>query len=115
MRCCDLISPPPPSSERAFLLLPWLTPCRCLCSYGAMPYDKLQTAEVQRRVREGLRLDQPDGCSDNLYALMGTCWRVDRKARPTFAAIGRELATYQRSASDTQPRDIGATLRGQKL
>jgi hypothetical protein len=39
-------------------------------SYGLMPYDGVPNAEVQRHVREGLRLAKPVSCPDAVFALM---------------------------------------------
>ena len=50
-----------------------------------MPYGKLKTQEVQRKVREGLRLTKPENCPEEFFATAGSCWKVDRRARPSFA------------------------------
>ena len=39
------------------------------CSYGAMPYPSLKSVEVQRRVREGLRLEQPPNTSNEYHSV----------------------------------------------
>jgi hypothetical protein len=60
-------------------------------AYGELPYGKLKTTEVQRKVRDGLRLSQPEKCPDDFYAVMSSCWRVEPTARPHFQNLHKEL------------------------
>jgi hypothetical protein len=30
-------------------------------------------------------MEKPDGCPDEIYALMKECWEFDRTLRPTFS------------------------------
>lgn len=49
-----------------------------------MPYGKVKTQEVQRRVRDGLRLPCPEGVPKEFYDTAASCWKHDRHARPSF-------------------------------
>eukprot|EP00047_Mylnosiga_fluctuans_P005670 m.241933 g.241933 ORF g.241933 m.241933 type:complete len:774 (-) comp13936_c0_seq1:86-2407(-) len=78
-------------------------------SYGRMPYEQFKTQEIQRRVRDGLRLEQPPGCDDDLYDLMHSCWEVDRQKRPAFRALTITLGNAQ-SAETPSDRDVAAAV-----
>eukprot|EP00730_Choanoeca_flexa_P016279 TRINITY_DN7660_c0_g1_i3.p1 TRINITY_DN7660_c0_g1~~TRINITY_DN7660_c0_g1_i3.p1 ORF type:complete len:781 (+),score=272.61 TRINITY_DN7660_c0_g1_i3:134-2476(+) len=82
-----------------------------ITSYGAMPYQDLKTQEVQRKVREGARLEPVPGTNEDYFAIAKSCWRVDRDARPKFSSISGELSTYLRTFSTGAVRDIGAALK----
>ena len=43
-------------------------------SYGETPFKEFKNADVQRLVREGLRLEQLEGVSDEYYAIAYQCW-----------------------------------------
>jgi len=62
-----------------------------------MPYKDLKTQEVQRKVREGLRLAPPPGVPDEYCAVMATCFREDRNSRPSFNDLKNELGAYLRT------------------
>jgi hypothetical protein len=81
--------------------------------YGEMPYPSVKPQEIQRRVREGLRLSTPYGCPADLYGLLSSCWRASPADRPTFTEIHRELITYLRVCKDPI-RDLGAVLASLK-
>ena len=56
-----------------------------ITSYGTMPYSGLKTQEVQRKVREGLRLQPEPGTNEDYFAIAQSCWRLDRAQRPKFS------------------------------
>ena len=64
-----------------------------------MPYGKLKTQEVQRKVREGLRLTKTDNCPEEYFATASSCWKIDRHARPTFKVRSSSLQIHK-----AQPR-----------
>ncbi|EDQ85658.1 uncharacterized protein MONBRDRAFT_29090 [Monosiga brevicollis MX1] len=82
-----------------------------ISSYGAMPYEDVKTQEVQRRVREGLRLEPVPNTNPDYFALAKSCWRLDRHERPSFANMAQELQTYLRNNNAAAVRDIGAALK----
>lgn len=80
-----------------------------IASYGRMPYDQLKTQEVQRKVREGLRLEKPANCPDELYDLMQQCWRVNRTDRPNFHSLCSSInASFM--LEEPSDRDVAATV-----
>lgn len=48
-------------------------------------------AEVADRVERGFRMEAPDGCPQNIYEIMRTCWEKDENKRPTFKQIHSKL------------------------
>ena len=37
-------------------------------------------------IEQGNRMEKPDGCPDEIYAIMKEAWLFDRTLRPTFNA-----------------------------
>jgi tRNA A-37 threonylcarbamoyl transferase component Bud32 len=61
-------------------------------SNAATPYGDMALTMVAIGVaKEGLRLSQPTGCPDELYALMHRCWQHKPEDRPAFAEIDEQL------------------------
>lgn len=41
--------------------------------------------EVLSQIEQGYQMEKPDGCPDEIYALMKDTWHFDRTLRPTFS------------------------------
>ncbi|EDQ92328.1 uncharacterized protein MONBRDRAFT_13710, partial [Monosiga brevicollis MX1] len=80
-----------------------------IASYGANPYSQIKTQEIQLKVREGLRLSKPPGCSDEFYDVMNTCWEQDPDNRPNFRLLEMRLSGI-REANPTPSRDVGLVV-----
>jgi hypothetical protein len=53
-----------------------------------IPYPGMNwTTEFVDQLGRGLRLAQPKYASNELYALMGECWRLDPELRPSFQTL----------------------------
>ncbi|KJE98364.1 TKL protein kinase [Capsaspora owczarzaki ATCC 30864] len=86
----------------SFGVLAWET-----FSYGASPYGSMAGREILAVVEAGSRLERPENCPLNLFAMVQACWEMNPQARPRFAA----LSSYFTNLSVNQPvRDIGALL-----
>lgn len=48
------------------------------------PYDKVPHYMMSEHLRAGNRLEKPQYCPNEVYALMKECWKLDVKERPTF-------------------------------
>ena len=46
-----------------------------LITYGRIPYPGMTNAEVLQQVERGYRMPSPQGCPENLYAIMMDCWK----------------------------------------
>jgi len=60
-------------------------------SYGRVPYPKTPINEVLSQIEQGYQMEKPDGCPDEIYALMKETWHLDRTLRPTFSAALTKL------------------------
>ncbi len=61
-------------------------------SNAATPYGDMALTMVAIGVaKEGLRLQQPKDCPDELYGLMHQCWQHNPQDRPSFAEIDETL------------------------
>lgn len=61
-------------------------------SYGRVPYPKIPVNEVLTYIEQGYQMEKPDGCPDEIYALMKEAWEFDRTLRPTFSNTVSKLA-----------------------
>lgn len=80
-----------------------------IMAYGSMPYEDVKNAEIQKRVREGLRLPKVPGAADSFYDVASSCWAPRREGRPSFAALTERLSSLKASQAVIcpEPRDIG--------
>lgn len=56
-------------------------------SGGLKPYAGLNTAELIAQLKKGYRLEKPNGCSEEMYQVMRSCWNPNPSARPTFEQL----------------------------
>jgi len=86
-----------------------------ILSYGAHPYKGTKSANILAKIRdEGYRLNQPEGCGDELFDLLICCWDSEPQNRPEFDLIGEEIDELMVEAKDwcPAPRDIGLAAQG---
>ncbi|NXA40795.1 MERTK kinase, partial [Eudromia elegans] len=62
-----------------------------IATRGMTPYPGVQNHEIYEYLFHGQRLKKPEGCSDELYAIMSACWRADPAERPTFSQLQLHL------------------------
>src|SRR4051812_31438113 len=68
-----------------------------ICSLGLVPYSMMSNEEAMHKVfEEGYRLSMPVRCSEELYSIMKSCWKIDPQDRPTFKAIHQNLLDSNR-------------------
>jgi hypothetical protein len=76
-----------------------------MLSGAQLPYADLTPAQVAIQVvTADLRPQQPDGCPDDVYALMQRCWQQDVTDRPTFVEIGKELRALAANLKKTKKK-----------
>eukprot|EP00049_Salpingoeca_infusionum_P000592 m.41116 g.41116 ORF g.41116 m.41116 type:complete len:578 (+) comp10516_c0_seq2:129-1862(+) len=81
--------------------------------YGRLPFKSLKTAQARDMIMQGkARLNSRPitTCPKPMWRLMESCWDYDAAARPTFAAMAREMQAML-DANSTPVRDIGAELK----
>ncbi|PIK54305.1 putative tyrosine-protein kinase [Apostichopus japonicus] len=67
---------------------------------GKTPYENIDGQVVITKLKEGYRLQKPDGCPDDMYTLMLHCWQERPSSRPTFTDIYNTLDTILSESSD---------------
>ncbi|MCJ8737680.1 hypothetical protein PDJAM_G00026850 [Pangasius djambal] len=60
-------------------------------SFGRQPYPKMTLKEVKEKVEEGYRMEPPEDCPSEIYAIMRLCWEKDPKMRPSFHKLKERL------------------------
>lgn len=79
------------------------------------PYEDVHFLTVARMVREGLRLDRPQNCSHDCYAVLSKCWEADIKKRTKMKDMASSISRIATSVINNtegsdRPRDLGAML-----
>ncbi|XP_012158328.1 fibroblast growth factor receptor 3 [Ceratitis capitata] len=59
---------------------------------GASPYPTISNHELIPFLLSGKRLEKPDICTEQVYAMMLQCWDEDAENRPTFAELYKALS-----------------------
>ncbi|XP_064013838.1 tyrosine-protein kinase Fes/Fps isoform X5 [Pogoniulus pusillus] len=65
-------------------------------SLGAVPYTNLSNQQTREAVEQGVRLDPPEQCPEEVYRLMQRCWEYDPRKRPSFSTIHQDLITIRK-------------------
>ncbi|XP_074736769.1 tyrosine-protein kinase Fes/Fps isoform X4 [Strix uralensis] len=60
-------------------------------SLGAVPYTNLSNQQTREAVEQGVRLDPPEQCPEEVYRLMRRCWEYDPRKRPSFSIVHQDL------------------------
>ncbi|XP_013161653.1 PREDICTED: tyrosine-protein kinase Fps85D isoform X1 [Papilio xuthus] len=56
-------------------------------SKGDTPYAGMSNSRAREKIDAGYRMPAPDGCSEDVYALMLRCWEYEADKRPHFHQI----------------------------
>ncbi|NXG57978.1 FES kinase, partial [Hemiprocne comata] len=65
-------------------------------SLGAVPYTNLSNQQTREAVEQGVRLDPPEQCPEEVYRLMQRCWEYDPRKRPSFSTIHQDLTAIRK-------------------
>ncbi|XP_067412173.1 tyrosine-protein kinase Fes/Fps isoform X2 [Emydura macquarii macquarii] len=65
-------------------------------SLGATPYGSLSNTQTREAVDQGVRLDPPEQCPEEVYRLMQRCWEHEPWKRPSFSTIHQELVSIRK-------------------
>ncbi|XP_054290016.1 tyrosine-protein kinase receptor torso-like [Macrosteles quadrilineatus] len=77
-----------------------------IVTLGGNPYPSTPTNHMFRLLKHGFRMEQPPTCSNELYAIMLSCWKEKPSDRPTFASLVRQLTELLEAASPHQYLDL---------
>lgn len=56
-------------------------------SKGDTPYAGMSNSRAREKIDTGYRMPAPDGCSEDVYALMLRCWEYEPEKRPHFHQV----------------------------
>ncbi|XP_030377361.1 tyrosine-protein kinase receptor torso isoform X2 [Scaptodrosophila lebanonensis] len=62
-----------------------------ITTLGGMPYPSVAPSDLLQLLRQGQRMKRPEGCPDEMFALMESCWCSIPAQRPTFTGIKHRL------------------------
>ncbi|KAM9275669.1 tyrosine-protein kinase Fes/Fps [Morus bassanus] len=65
-------------------------------SLGAVPYTNLSNQQTREAVEQGVRLDPPEQCPEEVYRLMQRCWEYDPRKRPSFSTVHQDLIAIRK-------------------
>ncbi|XP_032650077.1 tyrosine-protein kinase Fes/Fps-like [Chelonoidis abingdonii] len=65
-------------------------------SLGTIPYSNLSNTQTREAIEQGVRLDPPEQCPEDVYRLMQRCWEYDPWKRPSFSTIHQELISIRK-------------------
>ena len=65
-----------------------------LYTFGIQPYAGLANHEIAGHIRAGHRLEQPEACPDEVFAIMEACWSKSPQNRPDFGQLAATLKQY---------------------
>ncbi|XP_055685611.1 proto-oncogene tyrosine-protein kinase receptor Ret [Lutzomyia longipalpis] len=66
----------------AFGVLAWE-----LITLGASPYPGVPPQNLYHLLKQGYRMEKPKNCSEDIYAIVKSCWADDPLARPAFKTL----------------------------
>eukprot|EP00053_Salpingoeca_punica_P018360 m.179640 g.179640 ORF g.179640 m.179640 type:complete len:640 (-) comp17412_c1_seq5:477-2396(-) len=78
--------------------------------YGTTPYEEVEMREMPNLLKRGQRLEQPDNCPREVFALMVRCWLHEPSKRPPFTELHATLTDMRNKSPMCPPRDIGQTV-----
>ncbi|XP_059168757.1 tyrosine-protein kinase CSK-like [Physella acuta] len=64
-------------------------------SFGRVPYPRIPLTDVVMHVEKGYRMEAPEGCPAEIYAIMKEAWEMDPEKRPTFHEVLLKLHNLQ--------------------
>ncbi|XP_053300826.1 tyrosine-protein kinase Blk [Pleuronectes platessa] len=65
-----------------------------IITYGRIPYPGMTNPEVIRSLDLSYRMPCPEGCPEELYDMMMTCWKQAPEERPTFEFLQNMLNDF---------------------
>ncbi|GAB1604720.1 proto-oncogene tyrosine-protein kinase receptor Ret-like [Argonauta hians] len=55
-----------------------------IVTFGDSPYPGISSDRILSLLKTGYRMDKPDNCPDEMYAIMQKCWKTEPEERPSF-------------------------------
>lgn len=67
-----------------------------LLTFGKRPYENIKSQDILAAIEGGLKLEQPEICSLDVFMVLLTCWDVHADARPTFEQLEDKFSEFAR-------------------
>ncbi|XP_052864317.1 uncharacterized protein LOC128270932 [Anopheles cruzii] len=65
--------------------------CWELITLGASPYPGIPPQNLYNLLKQGYRMECPKNCSEEIYAIVRSCWADDPKQRPSFKHLAGQF------------------------
>ncbi|XP_072051273.1 uncharacterized protein [Amphiura filiformis] len=79
-----------------------------IVTMGATPYPGLASERLYQILKNGYRMEKPEGCSDELFRIMQRCWQLVPTSRPSFFDL---VDIFERMLEkDSEYLDLSAEL-----
>ncbi|XP_034476435.1 tyrosine-protein kinase receptor torso [Drosophila innubila] len=75
-----------------------------IITLGGMPYPSISPRDLLQLLRQGQRMKRPEGCTDELFKVMESCWCSIPANRPTFADLIKRLDAMLMATKDIPQR-----------
>ncbi|KAL5288844.1 ERBB2.2 family protein [Megaselia abdita] len=67
-----------------------------ILTFGQKPYENIAAKELPDLIEQGLKLNQPEYCSLDIYLKLLLCWHVEADMRPTFNELVLVFSEFAR-------------------
>lgn len=67
-----------------------------LLTFGKRPYEDIKSQDILAKIEGGVKLEQPQICSLDIYIVLLQCWNVNADARPTFEQLEEMFSGFAR-------------------
>lgn len=72
-------------------------------AFGKQPWYELSNHEVIQQVTSGKLLTKPDGCPEEIYQMMLTCWKTQPQDRCPIKELHSQLEHFSKAESEYMP------------
>lgn len=72
-------------------------------AFGKQPWYELSNHEVIQQVTSGKLLTKPDGCPEEIYQMMLTCWKTQPQDRCPIKLLHSQLENFCKAESEYMP------------
>lgn len=67
-----------------------------LLTFGQRPHENILAKDIPDLIEIGLKLEQPEICSLDIYCTLLSCWQLDADLRPPFKQLTQVFAEFAR-------------------
>ncbi|XP_017837292.1 epidermal growth factor receptor isoform X2 [Drosophila busckii] len=67
-----------------------------LLTFGQRPHENILAKDIPDLIEMGLKLEQPEICSLDIYCTLLSCWQLDADLRPPFKQLTTVFAEFAR-------------------